>query len=75
MQLMNSLVSYQLRTWHCHCYGLGAIPGAGTSACQGHCQKKKKKSIAVYLRNENGMGEYQGGVFIKKKKKRMDAIK
>ena len=28
-----------LRTQHCHCYGLGLIPGLGTSACHGCGQK------------------------------------
>ena len=33
----------RLRIWHCHCCGLGSIPGPGTSACWGNSQKKKKK--------------------------------
>ena len=28
---------------HCHCCGLGLIPGPGTSKCHGCSQKKKKK--------------------------------
>ena len=44
----SSLVAYQLRTWHCHCCGLGyhcglgSIPGPGTSACHLACLKKKE---------------------------------
>ena len=38
-----------LRIWHCHCCGLGVLPGLGTSACHGSSspkptKKKKKKS-------------------------------
>ena len=30
-----------VRDLHCHCCGMGSIPGPGTSACCGHSQKKK----------------------------------
>ena len=38
-----------LRTWHCHCCGLGhchgadSVPGLGTFAYSGHGQKKKRQ--------------------------------
>ena len=41
--------------WHCHCCGLGSIPGPGTSTCLGHGQilkyfKKKKKTLTAIQR-------------------------
>lgn len=35
-------MAYPLRTCCCHCYGLGSVPGLGTSMCCGVAKKKKK---------------------------------
>ena len=42
--------------WHCHCCGLGSIPGQGTSACYAGSPKEKKeknffqeKNIEIHL--------------------------
>ena len=32
-----------LRIQHCHCCGMGSIPGLGTFACCRHSPKEKKK--------------------------------
>lgn len=50
--LRSSLVVQWLRTWHCHCIGLGhccvvgSVPGLRTSVCCWCDQKKKKKNRA-----------------------------
>lgn len=41
----SSVEAYQLRKWHCHCYGRGLILGLVTSAWL-RCRKKKKSSGA-----------------------------
>ena len=33
----------RLKIWHCHCRGVGLIPGPETSICCGCSQKRKKK--------------------------------
>ena len=44
----------RLRTRHCHCSGLGhccgmsSIPGPGTSACHGCCQKRKRNEVLIH---------------------------
>ena len=40
------LWSSGLRIWHCHCYGMGSIPGLGTFTYCGYSRKKKKKARA-----------------------------
>ena len=30
-------------SWYCQCYGMGLIPGLGTSTCRGGMWKLKKK--------------------------------
>ena len=39
----------RLRTWYCHCYGLGLYPVPGTSACLRVWPKNKTKQ----KKNEN----------------------
>ena len=42
-----------LRIWHCHCSGLGSVPGLGTSTCHRHNQKRKeKKETTLYIRQK-----------------------
>ena len=39
----------------CHCYGLGSIPGLGTSACHKNGQKKRKKKSLSLLTLTNSI--------------------
>ena len=49
----SSLVTQQLRIWHCHCcglghcYGTGSIPGLGTAVGAAKKTKKTKKSYSI----------------------------
>ena len=50
-----------LRIWHCYynglgrCYGVGSIPGLGTSTCH-RCGQKKKKEKNEKLKDEGRQG-------------------
>ena len=39
--VQSSLWLSGLRTWSCHCYGDGSIPGPGTLTCLWHGQNKQ----------------------------------
>ena len=41
--------SRRLRIWHCHCCGMGSVPGQGTFACHGCGRKKERKNPRFFL--------------------------
>ena len=54
----SSLVASPLRTWHCHCCGMGSSLGLGTSACC-WCSRRIKKIHGSMVLNGPAC---QGGV-------------